>query len=62
MKDDRFEEIEEDYVESIAGEEGLYEHYRFYVDKGQALIRIDKYLVNTMAACGRGDVSASESR
>mgnify|MGYP001438257035 CR=1 FL=1 len=56
MKDDRFEEIEEDYVESIAGEEGLYEHYRFYVDKGQALIRIDKYLVNTMAATSRNRI------
>jgi 23S rRNA pseudouridine1911/1915/1917 synthase len=56
VKDDRFEEIEEDYVESIAGEEGLYEHYRFYVDKGQALIRIDKYLVNTMAATSRNRI------
>jgi 23S rRNA pseudouridine1911/1915/1917 synthase len=56
VKDDRFEEIEEDEVESLAGEEGLYEHFRFHVDKGQALIRIDKYLVNTMAATSRNRI------
>ncbi len=56
MKEDRFEEIEEDEIDSLAGEEGLYEHFRFHVDKGQALIRIDKYLVNTMAATSRNRI------
>jgi len=56
VKDDRFEEIEEDEIESLDTEEGLYEHFRFYVDKGQALIRIDKYLVNTMAATSRNRI------
>jgi hypothetical protein len=48
---DYFEDIEDTDVEEIVGQEqDIYEHFRFVVDKGQALVRIDKYLVNCMAA------------
>ena len=31
----------------------LYEHFRFVVDKGQAITRVDKYLVNSHCCeCG----------
>ena len=42
MNEDIFEEIEEDELEDIAPERELYEHFRFVVDKGQTLVRIDK--------------------
>lgn len=34
----------------------LFEHHRFVVDKGQSLIRIDKYLVNTMPDISRNRI------
>jgi len=34
----------------------LYEHHRFRVDRGQTLIRIDKYLVNSMSAVSRNRI------
>ena len=34
----------------------LYEHYRFEVDKGQSLMRIDKYLTNIMAGVSRNRI------
>lgn len=34
----------------------LYEHHRFRVDKGQTVIRIDKYLVNCMSAVSRNRI------
>jgi 23S rRNA pseudouridine1911/1915/1917 synthase len=37
-------------------QEELYEHYRFQVDKGQALMRIDKYLVNQIGNTSRNRV------
>ena len=43
-----FDEIDE-------GQE-LFEHHRFVVDKGQTLVRIDKYLVNCMAAISRNRI------
>ena len=33
-----------DDIEPIQGEPELYEHFRTVVDKGQAPVRIDKYL------------------
>jgi len=45
--------IEEDEVESTDNEQELYEHYRFVVDKGQSMIRIDKHLVNLMSGISR---------
>ena len=43
-----FDEVDE-------GQE-LFEHHRFVVDKGQTSVRIDKYLVNCMAAVSRNRI------
>jgi len=56
VNEDIFEEIEEDELEDIAPERELYEHFRFVVDKGQTLVRIDKYLVNCMANISRNRI------
>lgn len=37
-------------------EQELFEHYRFEVDKGQALLRIDKYLTNIMSGISRNRI------
>jgi len=50
------EEFEEDEIEEIGGEQELYEHFRFVVDKGQAITRVDKYLVNCMANTSRNRI------
>ncbi len=34
----------------------LYEHFRFVVDKGQALLRIDKYLMNRIESASRNKI------
>jgi len=56
VKEFRFEEMEEDENVSLAGDEELYEHFRFHINKGQTLIRIDKYLVNNMVATSRNRI------
>ena len=58
MADDFFEEIEEDEVDGVrVGEEQeLFEHFRFVVDKGQAMVRIDKHLVNCMSNTSRNRI------
>ena len=40
--------IEEDAVFDLDQEEELFEHYRFKVDPGQEIIRIDKYLLDKL--------------
>jgi len=58
VADDFFEEIEEDEVDGVrVGEEQeLFEHFRFVVDKGQAMVRIDKHLVNCMSNTSRNRI------
>lgn len=56
MQEDIIEEIEDD---ELVTEQELFEHYRFVVDKGQNMIRIDKYLVNTMASISRNRIQAA---
>lgn len=56
MNEDFFEEIEDDELVQSAPERELYEHFRFVVDKGQTLVRIDKYLVNCMASISRNRI------
>jgi len=51
-----FEEIEDDEIEEVGGERELYEHFRFVVDKGQAVTRVDKYLVNCMSNTSRNRI------
>lgn len=56
------EELEENFdvidSEELDDEEssGLYEHYRFVADKGQKLLRIDKYLFDIMSNTSRNRV------
>ena len=46
-----------DYVSvNEASENGLYEHYRFVVDKGQKMLRIDKYLVDKIEGASRNRI------
>ena len=40
----------------VEEEQELFEHYRFEVDKGQALLRIDKYLTNIMSGISRNRI------
>ena len=51
------EELSDDIqgVESTDGGE-LYEHFRFVVDKGQTLLRVDKYLVAHMQGSSRNRI------
>ncbi len=57
------EELEVDLdlnVEVKEGEDGeLYEHYRFEVDKGQSLMRLDKYLAIIMKNSSRSKIQAA---
>lgn len=57
--------MEEDYLEGIDSEMEMddtasggemYEHYRFEVDKGQSLLRIDKYLTDKIAGISRNRI------
>jgi len=38
------------------GEDGMYEHFRFVADKGQQLLRIDKFLVTRMEHASRNRI------
>jgi len=56
VAEDFLEEIEEDELEEVGGERELFEHFRFVVDKGQAMVRIDKHLVNCMSNTSRNRI------
>lgn len=57
MRDEYIEEFEEDdEMEDTSASREMYEHHRFEVDKGQSLIRIDKYLVNIMSSISRNRI------
>lgn len=63
MKEELIEEVwseESDNVDqpSIVTEDGreLYEHFRFVADKGQALLRVDKFLVDRMEKTSRNRI------
>ena len=56
MNEEYIGEIEEDEYGSVNSGQELYEHFRFVVDKGQAMVRIDKYLVNCMANTSRNRI------
>lgn len=53
MEEIILEIIEDD---ELVAEQELFEHYRFVVDKGQSMLRIDKYLVNIMASISRNRI------
>ena len=56
MSEDFLEEIEDDEMEEVGEERELFEHFRFVVDKGQAMVRIDKHLVNCMSNTSRNRI------
>lgn len=56
MAENFFEETEEDEIDRLGEERELFEHFRFVVDKGQAITRIDKYLVNCMSNTSRNRI------
>lgn len=56
MSEDFLEEIEEDEIEEVGERQDLFEHFRFVVDKGQAMVRIDKHLVNCMSNTSRNRI------
>ena len=55
MVEEFLEETEDD-IEEVGDERELFEHFRFVVDKGQAITRVDKYLVNCMANTSRNRI------
>lgn len=56
MTNEIFDEQELDDLETQESPNELYEHHRFVVDKGQAMVRIDKYLVNIMPDISRNRI------
>ena len=58
---DLFQDIEEDLQESddliISPDSGeLYEHFRFVADKGQTLLRVDKFLFDRIEGISRNRI------
>ena len=53
LEEQRYEEDDDLMLEQS---QERYEHYRFTVDKGQTMIRIDKYLVNCMGNVSRNRI------
>jgi len=50
------DEIDLDEFVEVGEEQELFEHFRFVVDKGLKIIRIDKYLVNCMSNTSRNRI------
>ena len=50
------EEVE---ITATSGEGELYEHYRVVADKGQQLLRVDKFLINLMHDTSRNRIQAA---
>ena len=58
MTDDitEVEDFDDDDIESTTEPQTLAEHYRFEADKGQELVRIDKFLDNRIAGISRNKI------
>ena len=55
MKQEQTDNIAVEDVDMVEGEgaDELYEHFAITVDKGQKLLRLDKFLVDRMEHCSR---------
>ena len=53
------ENVELNDSENNIEEEGLYEHFAFEVDKGQSMVRIDKFLSGKMEAISRNRIQTA---
>ena len=51
--------VEENIQNNIEGNDDLYEHYSFVVEKGQTPLRIDKYLMNFIENATRNKIQAA---
>lgn len=61
MEEDIFDDIDDDIVDGGSGlseDQGneLFEHYRFVSDKGQALVRVDKFLTTRIVGISRNRI------
>jgi len=56
VAEDFLDDIELDELVEVGEGPELFEHFRFVVDKGQAINRIDKYLVNCMSNTSRNRI------
>ncbi len=60
MKQDKYDiEVLDEIDEAAGGQEELYEHFNLVVDKGQGLLRIDKFLVNRMENASRNRIQTA---
>ena len=55
---DDIEQDELDDIEPVGDENQLYEHFRVVVDKGQAMVRVDKYLFERIVNASRNRETA----
>ena len=51
--------IDDDAAFELDNEEELFEHYRFKVDPGQEIIRIDKYLLDRLPNTSRNKIQVA---
>ena len=56
MQENQFLDDIDEEVDDFLPQNERFEHHRFVVDKGQALLRIDKYLVNCMSNISRNRI------
>jgi len=56
MKKEKLKDLSETENSSIEEKDELYEHYQFDVDKGQELMRMDKYLMNLIPNTSRSKI------
>ena len=58
MVDERYDDIELEESDENSSDE-LFEHFSVVVDKGQAMLRLDKFLVDRMEHCSRSRIQAA---
>ena len=56
-KDIELQEIDE--LQEVEGSEEMYEHFAITVDKGQKMLRLDKFLVDRMEHCSRNRIQTA---
>lgn len=56
MEEEFLDELNDSEDESIQGDGEMYEHFRFVADKGQQLLRVDKFLVARLEKSSRNRV------
>ena len=62
MAEDKYndwDEIDNEGVDTEESSDEMYEHFSVVVDKGQAMLRLDKYLVDRMEHCSRSRIQTA---